>query len=94
MYSTARRLGVISFLLALVNIFGFIMAALYFADLEVAFHWLFAWVLYLLTACLTSLLLTIAIRNLVEDSELEANDNALQVKMLRDRIEELEKKLK
>ena len=94
MFSTARKLSALSFILAVVNIVGLVMVAMYFIGQGMEFHWMFAWMMYLISITVIGLLLTVSIRSFVQDSELESNSNALQIKKLKERIDELERKLK
>lgn len=94
MFSTARKLGALSFILAVINIAGLVMVTLYFISQGLAFHWLFAWLMYLISITVIGVLLTVAIRTFVQDSELESNSNVLQLKKLKERIDELERNLK
>jgi len=94
MFSTARKLSALSFILAVVNIVGLVMVTMYFIGQGLAFHWMFAWLMYLVSITVIGLLLTVSIRSFVQDSELESNSNAMQMKKMKERIEELERKLK
>lgn len=94
MFSTARKLGALCFILAVTNIVGLIMVTIYFIDLGLAFSWMFAWLLYLISITAIGLLLTISIRSFVQDTELESNSTSIQIKALKDRIEELERIVK
>lgn len=91
MFSTARKLSALSFILAVINITGMIMVTMYFVNEGLVFHWFFAWLMYLVSITMIGLLLTISIRSFVQDSELESSSNSLQIKKLKERIEELEK---
>ena len=94
MFSTPRKLGALSFILAIVNIVGLVMVTMYFINQGMGFSWMFAWLMYLISITLISVLLTVGIRSFVEDSELESNSTALQIKKLTERIEELERIVK
>ena len=94
MFSTARKLSALSFILAVINIAGMIMVTMYFVYERLDFHWMFAWLMYLVSITVIGLLLTISIRSFVQDSELESSSNSLQIKKLKERIEELEKVVK
>ena len=94
MFSTARKLSALSFILVVANIVGLIMVAMYFVSLRMDFHWMFACLMYLITTTVIGLCLTISIRTFVQDSELESSSNATQIRKLKERIEELERHVK
>ncbi len=97
MFSTPRKLSAISFMFMVANVIALIMVSLFFVQLKPAdmdFHWKFAWIMFLICNTAIGLLLTIALRSFVQDSELEANSTTIHMKKLSSRIEELEKKLK
>ena len=94
MFSTARKLSALSFILAVINIVGLAMVTMYFIGQGMEFHWFFAWLMYLVSISVIGVLLTVGIRSFVQDSELESNSTALQIKKLKERIEDLERKLK
>ena len=94
MFSTPRKLAALSFILAVVNIVGLIMVTMYFVGQRMAFHWMFAWLMYLISITIIGVLLTVSIRSFVQDSELESTSTSAQIKKLKDRIEDLEKVVK
>ncbi len=94
MFSTARKLGALCFILAVANILGLIMVTIYFIDQGLGFGWMFAWMMYLITITVIGLLLTISIRSFVQDAELESNSTSIQIKNLKERITDLERIVK
>ena len=90
MFSTARKLGALCFILAVANIVGLIMVTMYFIGQGLGFSWMFAWLMYLITVTVMALLLTISVRSFVQDAELESSSTSIQIKNLKDRIAELE----
>lgn len=94
MYSTARKLSALSFILSVVSIVGLIMVCMYFVFLRLEFHWFFALMMFLIAITAMCLFLTIALRNLLQDMEMDYDSNARQIKKLSDRIAELEKLMK
>ena len=94
MFSTARKLGVICCILAAFNIVGLVMLTMLFAGAGLSFTWIFSLLLYLITITTIGLLLTFGIRSMSQDSEMEVEATSIQIKKLKDRVEELEKKLK
>jgi hypothetical protein len=94
MYSTARKLAGLSMILSVVSILGLIMVSMYFSYLKLEFHWFFALMMFLIAITGICLFLTISIRNMLQDLEMDYDSNARQLKKLSDRITELEKILK
>ena len=94
MYSTARRLSALCFILSVVSIVGLVMVCMYFIFLNLEFQWFFALMMFLIATTGINLFLTIAMRNLVQDMEFDYDSNARQIKKLSDRIADLEKILK
>ena len=94
MFSTARKLGVTCCILTAINIAGLVMVALLVFGQGLPFSWIFALLMYLISVTVIGLLLTLGIRSIVQDSELESESTAIQIKKLRERIEVLEGKQK
>lgn len=94
MFSTARKLGITCCILAAINIAGLAMIALLIIGQGLPFSWIFSILMYLISVTVIGLLLTLGIRSMVQDLELETENAALQIKKLRERIEALEGKQK
>ena len=94
MYSTARRLSAVCFILSMFGILGLIMVFLFFISLGLAFYWVFALTMFMVAITLTGLLLTVAIRSHIQDMELEFESDIIRSKKLSERIAELERRLK
>jgi len=94
MFSTARKLGVTCCILAAINIAGLVMIALLIIGQGLPFSWIFAILMYLISITVIGLLVTLGIRSIVQDSELEAESTAVQIRKLKERIEALEGKQK
>ena len=94
MYSTARKLAAVSFILSVISIIGLIMVCMYFSFLNLEFQWFFALMMFLISITGICLFLTISIRNMLQDMEFDYDSNASQLKKLSDRIADLEKRLK
>ena len=94
MYSTARKLAGLSLILSVASIVGLVMVCMYFSFLRLEFHWFFALMMFLIAITGIGLFLTISIRSMLQDMEMDYDSNARQLKKLSDRITELEKLLK
>ena len=94
MYSAARKLAGLCLVLSVVSIVGLVMVSMYFTYLRLEFHWFFALMMFLIASTGINLFLTISMRNLLQDLELDSESNARQLKKLSDRITDLEKLLK
>ena len=94
MYSTARRLSALCFILSVVSIVGLVMVCMYFVFLHLEFQWFFALMMFLIATTAINLFLTISMRSMVQDMEFDYDSNARQIKKLSDRITDLEKILK
>jgi len=94
MYSTARKLAALSLILSVVSIVGLLMVCIYFVFLELEFHWFFSLLMFLIPITAICLLLTVSIRNMVQDMELDYESNIGQIKKLSDRLADLEMRLK
>jgi len=94
MYSTARKLAGLCLILSVASIVGLVMVTMYFVYLNLEFHWFFALMMFLIAITAICLLVTIALRNLLQDLEMDYDSNSRQLKKLSDRIAELEKILK
>lgn len=91
MYSSVRRLGCFSFILALLNVIAAILLLFYFADLPFAAR--FTWILYTATASLGFLFLSWALFDLSKVLENEYTSNSQYLHKLNKRIKDLEDKL-
>ena len=94
MYSTARKLAGLCLILSVASIVGLVMVTMYFVYLNLDFHWFFALMMFLIAITAICLLVTIALRSMLQDIEMDYDSNARQLKKLSDRITELEKILK
>ena len=94
MYSAARKLAGLCLVLSVVSIVGLVMVSMYFTYLRLEFQWFFALMMFLIASTGINLFLTISMRNLLQDLELDSESNARQLKKLSDRITDLEKLLK
>lgn len=90
MYSTAKRLSLIGAILTVLNIVATILFFLYFPNSGLSFPLIFTAGTYLVTASVTSLLLTICVRSLCVDLEYEFEDNARKFRDLSKKIHDLE----
>ena len=94
MYSTARILSALCIILSVISIVGLIMVCLYFLYLGLEFHWFFALMMFLIAITAICLFLTVAMRNMLQDMEMDYDSNARQIKKLSERIADLEKIMK
>ena len=94
MYSTARRLSTISAIFSAVNIFATILFFLYLANCELGFAFIFTAVMFLISNAAIGLLLTIALRELCQDSLTEYEDKVKRLKALNNKINDLENQIK
>lgn len=94
MYSTARRLSTICAIFSAINILATILFFLYLANCELGFTFIFTSVLFLISNSVIGLLLTIALRSLCEDSQLEYEDKVRRFKDINNKVKELEHKVK
>ena len=94
MYSAARKLSVLCIVLVAVNIAGAILTALYLKGENVGFTNYVSLMMYLIPSTALTLFLSIAVRSMVQDMEIEVSNHNHSIKKLTDRIKELENKLK
>ena len=94
MYSAARKLSVLCIVLVAVNIAGAILTALYLKGENVGFTNYISLMMYLITSTALTLFLSVAVRSMVQDMEIEVSNHNHSIKKLTDRIKELENKVK
>ena len=94
MYSTARKLSVLAIILVAVNIVGAILTTLYLKGENVGFTNYISLMIYLVTSTALGLTLSVALRNILQDLEVEVGNHNHSIKKLTDRIKELENKVK
>ena len=90
MYNTAKRLTAVTTLLGAVNAFATALYFLSFPDSDMSFAMKITIAFLLITATLTSLILTIALRGLCETLELDFERDAEEKRSLEKRIKFLE----
>ena len=94
MYSTARKLSVLCIILVAVNIAGAVLTTLFLMGESLDFTQFLSIMIYLVTATALSLFLSIALRSMVQDMEIEVGNHNISIKKLTDRVKELETKVK
>ena len=94
MYATAKRLSTISAIFSAVNIMATVLFFLYLANCELGFTFIFTAVLFLISNAAIGLLLTIATRELCQDSLTEFEDKVKRLKDLNNKIKDLENRIK
>lgn len=93
MYSTTRKLSLISIILAIFNATATVLFFLYLAGSGLGFAMVFTCVLYLATATGISLFIAIGLHSLCKDLNCEAEYHATQLNELNKRVKALEKKV-
>lgn len=94
MYTTAKRLSIISIIMVAFNIFALLLFILYFPTSGLNFTMIFKVALYLVTSTGVSVLMSIGTYNLTQDLELEYESNAKRFKELSKKVEALENSMK
>lgn len=90
MYSTARKLSLLTAILGAVNVVGVILYLLASVTLEITFALSFAIFMILASSAAANLLLTVALRSICLDLEYEYEDTQKKISSLTKRINELE----
>ena len=93
MYSTARRMALISAICCAVNVMGLILYIMTSATLHITFALSFAIIMFMGTSAAISLMLTIGLRSLCQDLEYEFENNTLKLNDLAKQIKDMEHKL-
>ena len=95
MYSTARKLSVLCIILVAVNIVGTFLTALVLFDnrLMLSFTHQISIMMCMIPTTATSLFLSVALRNIVSDLEIEVSNHNSSVKKLAERVKELDTKV-
>lgn len=93
MYSTTRKLALVSIILAAFNAFATVLFFLYFPNSGLGFAMIFTCILYLVTATVICLFISIGLRSLCWELNYEAESNAARLHELNKRVKELEKKV-
>ena len=93
MYSTARKISTFSMILICINIAGAVLVTLLLMSQQLNFAQLFTLLLYLVTSTTILLLLTVSVRSMLQDLEIEYTTNLKQLKNLKEKVDTLEKKL-
>lgn len=93
MYSTVKKISIFSIILAVINALATVLFFLYFFKSDLGFAMIFTCSVYLITATVGFLLISIALNSLYKDLNLEAEAKAAQANQLSKRIKELESKV-
>jgi len=95
MYSTARKLSVLCIILVAVNIVGTILSVLVLFDhrLMLSFTNQISLLMCIIPTTALTLFLSMALRNIISDLEIEVSNHNSSVKKLSERVKELENKL-
>lgn len=91
MYSTARKLSTFCAILSALNIAGLVMLGLLSINADLPFYLFFTCCIYAVSTTAIAFLLTLAVRNMVQDANLDSEAISVRIKKLNDRIAELEK---
>lgn len=95
MYSNARKLTTISFILSVISIVGLIMVSLVFFYLpSLGFSEIFSLMMFTISLTFIGLLLTVSVRSIIQDMQMDYDSNAAMIKKLSERIDELERNQK
>ena len=94
MYTTAKRLSIFCFILAVINIAFTLFYLLLLKQQMLNFTEMFIRCCYLGSSTLVLILLTIATRSICSDLEMEYDSRSRQIKGMEDHIKELESKIK
>ena len=94
MYSTAKTLSVLSVIIVVINILGAALTTLFLLSEHLNFTQFISVMTYLVSSTAVSLFLTMALRSILQDLEIEVNNHNHNVKKLSERIKELEIRLK
>jgi len=92
MYASIRRLGLFSFVLAVLNAIATVLLLFYFAEMH-SFAAQFTWILYTATSALALLLLSWGLFSAANTLEQESSTNAEYMYKLNKRIKELEERV-
>lgn len=90
MYSTARKLSTFCSILSVINITGLIMLGLLALNADLPFYLIFTLSIYAITTTVMALLLTLAVRNFVQDADLDSENTSMRIKKINDRLNNLE----
>ena len=91
MYTTARKLSTACAIFAAFNILGLILLGLLALNFEGSFGVLFTCCLYAISTTAIAFLLTVAVRSMVQDANLDSENTSMRIKKLDERIKELER---
>lgn len=94
MRSTARLLTIFCVILTAISIFAAVMVSLAIQTMALSFGQMFAIIIFTFGTSIVSLLLTISLRSLCRDLDLEYETTATRIHDLKKRITELEEKCK
>lgn len=94
MYSSARKMAMLSFVLAILSTIATVLLLFYFTDTSHAYTFTeqFTWILYTATTAVGSLFLSWGLFDLSKDLDREYETNAEIVRKLNKRISALENK--
>ena len=93
MYTTAKRMALISTICCAGNLFGLVLLILCANGLNISFALAFSMVIILSTNAAVSLMLTLGLRSLCQDLVYEFENNTKKFNELNQKIKEIEAKI-
>ena len=93
MFSTAKTISIFSIILAVINILGVVMLTLMLLTYDFGFSIEFCVVIYLLTATVSTLLVTLSLRSMCQDLLLNHESTSRKLRELENRCKVIENHL-
>lgn len=93
MYSTARRMALLSAIGCAINIVGLLLFLLVSATLTITFAASFAIFMFMISAAAICLMLTLGLRSICQDLEYEYEDTYKKMSEMNKRIHNLENRM-
>ena len=94
MYSTARKLSVLCIIVVIFNVLGALLTSLYLSTLPISFGEYLGIMLLIVPTTILTVLISLALRSLVQDLDIEISDRNKKIRDLIDRIASMENKMK
>ena len=91
MYSTARTMSTFCAILSALNIVGLALLGLLSINANLPFYLFFTCCIYAVSTTAIAFLLTLAVRSMVQDANLDSENTSMRIKKLDERVKELER---
>ncbi len=94
MFATAKTISIFSIILSVINVLGVLMLTLMLTTYDFGFSIEFCLIIYLITSTLGTLLVTLGVRSICQDSVMNHESTSRKIREIENRCKILENQIK